>query len=73
MTPEQFNSWLAEMKKPSLAKTDKRCAELLGITPTALVTMKAKGANERTALACAALLQEIKPYGSTQLINGKGE
>jgi len=35
--------------------------------------MKAKGANERTALACAALLQEIKPYGSTQLINGKGE
>ena len=62
MTGEQFVKWLAEMKTLGLANTDKAAAELLGVTTTTMLNLKAKGTNRRTALACAALVKEIPPF-----------
>ena len=62
MTPAEFTAWLADMKSAGLARTDADCARLLDVSSNALVTMKERGANHRTALACAALLQQIPAY-----------
>lgn len=62
MTAEQFNNWLAEMKSAGLARSDAKCAELLGISANSVVTMKKNGADLRTALACRALLHRMEPY-----------
>lgn len=62
MTPEQFTRWLAEMKSAGLARSDAKCAELLGISANSVVTMKKNGADVRTALACRALLHRLEPY-----------
>lgn len=63
MTPAEFNAWLADMKSAGLAKSDAACARLLGISANAVVTMKKRGADRRVALACAALLHGLLPYG----------
>lgn len=62
MTGPQFTAWLAAMKAAGLAKSDADCAKLLGISSNSVVTMKAKGADTRTALACRALLHRLEPY-----------
>jgi DNA-binding CsgD family transcriptional regulator len=62
VTPESFNSWLAEMKSAGLARSDAECARLLGISANSVVTMKKQGADTRTALACRALLHRLTPY-----------
>jgi DNA-binding CsgD family transcriptional regulator len=62
VTAEQFNNWLAEMKSAGLARSDAKCAELLGISANSVVTMKKNGADLRTALACRALLHRMEPY-----------
>jgi len=62
MTADQFTRWLAEMKDSSLARSDAKCAELLGISSNSVVTMKKQGADLRTALACRALLHRMEPY-----------
>jgi DNA-binding CsgD family transcriptional regulator len=62
MTAEQFNNWLAAMKAAGLARSDAKCAELLGISANSVVTMKKNGADLRTALACRALLHRMEPY-----------
>lgn len=62
MTPEAFTRWLAEMKSAGLARSDAKCAELLGISANSVVTMKKNGADVRTALACRALLHRLEPY-----------
>lgn len=64
MTPDQFTEWLAAMKAAGLARSDKACADLLGISANALVAMKKRGCDRRTALACRALLHRLDPYGS---------
>jgi hypothetical protein len=64
MTPEQFNSWLADMKSAGLARSDAAAARLLGISANAVVEMKKRGADRRTALACRALLHRLEAYGS---------
>lgn len=63
MTPETFNQWLADMKSAGLARSNAAAARLLGVSANAMVTMKRRGVDRRTALACQALLMEIKPYG----------
>lgn len=63
MTPEQFNQWLTEMKEAGLAKSDAKCAELIGLSANAVVDMKKRGTDIRTALACRALLHRLTPYG----------
>ncbi len=62
MTADQFTNWLAEMKSAGLARSDAKCAELLGISANSVVTMKKNGADVRTALACRALLHRLEPY-----------
>lgn len=62
MTADQFTRWLAEMKSAGLARSDAKCAELLGISANSVVTMKKNGADVRTALACRSLLHRLEPY-----------
>ncbi|ABL68497.1 hypothetical protein [Paracoccus denitrificans] len=66
MTPEAFARWLAEMKAAGLAKSDRDAAALLGVSANSIVSMKRSGVTgataERTALACQALLDGLKPY-----------
>ncbi|HEX2753740.1 MAG TPA: hypothetical protein VHP34_11670 [Alphaproteobacteria bacterium] len=63
MTAEQFNHWLSEMKEAGLARSDAKCAELMGISANAVVEMKKRGTDRRTDLACRALLHRMTPYG----------
>ncbi len=62
MKAPSFKRWLLDMRAAGLAKSDAQCAELLGVSPNAVVKMKARGADERTALACTALLHRMKGY-----------
>lgn len=62
MTPADFVDWLAAMKAAGLARSDAACARLLGVSPNAVVAMKRNGADQRTALACRALLHRLEPY-----------
>ena len=62
MTPDQFNQWLADMKSAGIAKTDGECAILLGVSRDTMTRMKQNGADQRTALACSALMHGLEPY-----------
>lgn len=62
MTADAFNRWLAEMKAARLARSDAAAGRLLGVSPNAVIAMKRKGADHRTALACRALLHRMEPY-----------
>ncbi len=64
MTHVAFINWLAAMKAAGLARSDAECAKLLGISANAVVSMKRKGADRRTALACRALFHRLEPWGS---------
>lgn len=66
MTGVDFTKWLAAMKEAGLARSDKACADLLGISANSVVAMKERGADRRTALACRALLHRMEPYGSEE-------
>lgn len=63
MAPDAFRAWLAEMNSAGLARSDAACARLLGISANAVVEMKKRGCDLRTALACRALLHRLEPYG----------
>jgi hypothetical protein len=58
MTPDQFRQWLLEMKISGTT-----AARLLEVTANSISNYKRIGSDKRTALACAALLDELKPYG----------
>ena len=63
MSAEAFQKWQEEIAKPPFyARTDAKCAELLGISANSVVAMKKNGADLRTALACRALLHRMEPY-----------
>lgn len=62
MTPTAFTEWLAAMKAAGLARSDAECARLLGISANSVVSMKQKGADLRTALACRALFHRLEPW-----------
>lgn len=63
MTPAAFAAWLAEMKAAGLARTKGEAADLLGVSLNTMTNLVTKGADRRTALACAALLSGAPPYG----------
>ena len=63
MTPDAFQRWLADMQSAGLARSQAECARLLDVSENAVTTMKERGANRRTALACRALLHRLEPYG----------
>jgi len=62
VTPETFKEWISDMKALELARSDADCARLLDISFNSLVIMKRRGANQRTDLACHAILMEIGSY-----------
>ncbi len=62
MTPEAFRRWLAEMQAKNNARSEAECIRLLGMHRNSLMLLKAKGADQRTALACRALLHKMDPY-----------
>lgn len=62
MTGSDFCQWLAEMKDAGLGRSDAACARLLGLSANAVVDMKRRGCDVRTALACRALLHRLPPY-----------
>lgn len=62
MTPEAFVLWLAAMKTAGLARSDAAAARLLGVTPNTVVSMKRHGTDQRTALACRALIHRLEPW-----------
>lgn len=66
MTPEDVARWLAAMKAAGLARSGRAACGLLGITVNTMQKMKADGADRRTALACAALLAGLGPYGEEE-------
>lgn len=63
MEPKAFRKWISEMKSLGLANSDMDCASLLGVHKNTIVSLKEKGADHRTALACMALLHRMPPYG----------
>lgn len=63
MTPAAFCAWLVDMRSAGLARSDAECARLLGVSANAVVGMKRRGADRRTALACRALLHRLEPVG----------
>lgn len=63
MTTTDFARWLAAMKAAGLARSDAHCARLLGISANSVLKLKRNGGDMRTALACAALLAGLQPYG----------
>ncbi len=62
MTRESFTVWLAEMKSAGLARSDAEAGRLLGLSANSIVTIKKNGTDQRTALACRALLHRLEPY-----------
>lgn len=62
MTAARFCEWLAEMQAQGHARSDAECGRLLGVSANSIVQMKRRGADERTALACAALLAGLPAY-----------
>ena len=62
MLPNTFIAWLADMKSAGLARSDAECARLLGVSANAVVELKKRGADRRTALACCSLLHRMEPY-----------
>lgn len=64
MNADDFIAWLAEMKAAGLARSDAAAARLLKVSTNTILSMKAKGADMRTALACRALLHRMTPYSA---------
>lgn len=62
MTAKRFCEWLVEMQVQGRARSDAECGRLLGVSANSVVAMKRRGADERTAFACAALLAGLPAY-----------
>jgi hypothetical protein len=62
MTPTAFRAWLLAMDDARIARSDAACARLLGVSANAVVAMKKRGTDHRTALACRALLHRLEPW-----------
>lgn len=64
MTPTSFKAWLAAMKAAGLAKSDAAAARALGVHVNTVVRWKQDGTDAPyLALACAAMLNRLEPYG----------
>ncbi len=62
MTAIQFQRWLADMKAAGIAKDQRACAKLLGVSAISVGAFKRRGCDKRTDLACSALLAGLEPY-----------
>ncbi len=62
MQPDDFLKWLEAMKISRIAKDQRACAKLLGVSAISVGAFKRRGCDKRTALACSALLAGLEPY-----------
>ena len=63
MTGPDFTAWLAAVKAAGLAQTEADALALLGYGPDQGIRWKRNGTSHAIALACAAVLAGLKPYG----------
>lgn len=63
MPPEIVKRWVEEMISSGRAAYDQDCATALGLHRSSLTRLKREGGTKMTALACAAVLAGLKPYG----------
>ena len=66
MTGDQFCRWLDAMFQSNKAKTNVEISRLLGRKPNRISIYKTKGTDRTVALACAALLKGVRPYGEME-------
>ncbi len=62
MNAADFLEWLESMRSLGIAKDQRACAKLLGVSEITIGSFKRRGCDKRTALACSALLSGLKPY-----------
>lgn len=62
MTGAQFTAWIAAMKAAGRIRTQADLAGLIGLSVQSIIAMKRAGCDQRTALACAALLHGLAPH-----------
>jgi hypothetical protein len=65
MTAEEFNRWLADMKATGHAKNIRVAGDVIGRKPDMMTKYRRQGADKTVALACAAALAGLPPYGNT--------
>jgi hypothetical protein len=63
MPPEAITRWVNDMVASGRAVFEQDCATALGIHRSSLTRLKREGGTKMTALACAAALAGLKPYG----------
>lgn len=63
MSPESVEEWIGLVKQMGLAQTDREVAAILGRSHDTLAAMRRRGADRHTALACAAILRNLQPFG----------
>lgn len=67
MTPADFATFIAALSRGGWRTTDQDVADLLGVSRRAVTDMKRDGVKghtaRRTALACAAILAGLEPFG----------
>jgi hypothetical protein len=63
MPPEEVQRWIDTVKERGLATSDATAAELIGKSADTIMLMKRRGADRTTALACAAVLRHLAPFG----------
>lgn len=66
MPPDEVQRWLDTVLQRGLAATETEAAELIGKSSDTLTRMKKLGADRTTALACAAVLRHLSPFGGVQ-------
>lgn len=54
---------ICPMREAGLASTDAECGALIGRKPNQVLNYKRAGADRAIALACAAVLAGLPPYG----------
>ena len=63
LTAAHVWDWCDDMKSSGLARSDTKCASLLGVHRGTLHNMKKDGTDRKTALAMRAALHNLPPYG----------
>ncbi len=63
MRPDQFKTWLFDMVASGRAKTEAEAGRIIGLTSKNTVSkFKRFGSDRRTAMACAAAINDLLPY-----------
>jgi len=66
VTADAFAQWLDDTQSSGRARSNSECARLLGVARDTVERWRAGGCDQRTALACAALLAGLAPYQTTE-------